>query len=101
MEIEIRYGPHKVGGGGGQGGSESPASRTTFSRLPYFCAPLPPDSRPSLCYSRLQVNQEDQKPGFNFQTVPKLNILVHFLAFALAGVSLVPHESYYRSVFLN
>ena len=88
------------GGGGGTGRSESPASRTTFSRLPYFCAPLPPDSRPSLCCSRLQVNQEDQRPGFNFQTVPKLNILFHFLAFVLAGGSLVPDESYYRSVFL-
>ena len=74
-----------VGGGGGTGGSESPVSPTTFSRLPYFCAPLPPDSRPSLCCFHLQVNQEDQKPGFNFQTVPKLNILVHFLAFLLAG----------------
>ena len=73
------------GGGGWDRGSESPVSPTTFSRLPYFCAPLPPDSRPSLCCSRLQVNQEDQKPGFNFQTVPKLNILVHFLAFVLAG----------------
>ena len=80
--------------------SESPASRTTFSRLPYFCAPLPPDSRPLLCCSRLQVNQEDQKSGFNFQTEPKLNVLVHFLAFVLAGGSLVPDESYYRSVFL-
>ena len=68
-------------GGGGTGGSESPASRTMFSHLPYFYAPLSPDSYPSLCCSHLQVNQEDQKPGFNFQTVPKLNILVHFLAF--------------------
>ena len=82
------------------GGSESPAFRTTFSRPPYFCAPLPPDYRPSLCCSRLQVNQEDQKPGFNFQTVPKLDILVRFLAFVLAGGSLIPDESYYRSVFL-
>ena len=24
---------------------------TTFSCLPYFCAPLPPDSHPSLCWS--------------------------------------------------
>ena len=47
------------GGGGGTGGSESSASRTTFYRLPYLCAPLPPDSRPSLCCFRLQVNQED------------------------------------------
>ena len=28
----------------GDRGSESPASCTTFSRLPYVCAPLPPDS---------------------------------------------------------
>ena len=66
-------------------GSESPVSPTTFSRLPYFCVPLLPDSRPSWCCFHLQVNQEDKKPGFNFQTVPKLNILVHFLAFFLAG----------------
>ena len=48
-------------------GSESPASCTTFSRLPYFCAPLPPDSHLSLSCSRFrfQVNQEDQKPGFD------------------------------------
>ena len=52
-----------------------------MSRFPYFYALLSPDSHPSWCCSRLQVNQEDQKPGFNFQTVPKLNILVHFLAF--------------------
>ena len=26
-----------------------------------------------------EVNQEDQKPWFNFPTVPKSNILVHFL----------------------
>ena len=65
----------------------------TFSRLPYFCVPLPPDSHPSLCCSRLQVNQ----PGFNFQTVPKLNILVHFLVFVLAGGLLGPDESCYRS----
>ena len=65
--------------------SEFPASRTTFSRLPYFCALFPPYFCPSLCCSRLQANQEDQKPRFNFQDVPKLNILVHFLAFVLAG----------------
>ena len=40
--------------------------------------------------TRLQVSQEDQKPGFNFQTVPKLNILVRFLAFVLAGGHWVP-----------
>ena len=32
--------------------------------------------------------------------MPKLNIDVHFLAFFLAGGSLGPNESYYRSVFL-
>ena len=37
----------------GQGGSESPASHATFSHLSYFCAPLPPDSCPSLCCSHL------------------------------------------------
>ena len=41
-------------GGGGDRGSESSASRTTFSLLPYSCPPLPPDSYPSLCCSRLQ-----------------------------------------------
>ena len=54
------------GGGGGRGGSESPASPTMFSHLPYFYALLSPDSHPPLCCSRLQVNQEDQKPRFNF-----------------------------------
>ena len=34
-------------GGGGTG--EGRASCTKFSCLPYFCAPLPPDSHPSLC----------------------------------------------------
>ena len=65
--------------------------------FPYFYTPLPHDPHPLLCCSRLQ---EDQRPGFNFQTVPKLNFLVHFLAFVLAGESLGPDESYYRSVFL-
>ena len=90
--------------GGGEGGetgaSESPASHTTFSHLLYFCAPMPPNSHPSLCCSRLQVNQEDQKPGFNFQTVPKLNILVNFLAFVLAGGSLGPRRSSMNRVFV-
>ena len=85
------------GGWGRKGGSESPASRTAFSRLPYVCAPLPPDSHPSWCCSRLQVNQEDQKLRFNFQTVPKINIRVHSPAFVLAGGSLGPDESYYTS----
>ena len=68
--------------GGGNRGFESPASRTIFSHLPYFYTLLSPDSHPSLCCSRLQVNQEDQnQKNQKFQTVPKLNILVHFLAF--------------------
>ena len=62
-----------VAGGGGNRG------------VTVFCAPLSHDSHPSLCCSRLQVNQEDQKPGFTFQTVPKRNILVYFLAFVWAG----------------
>ena len=61
-----------------------------------FCAPLSHDSHPSLCCSCLQVNKEDQKLRFNFQIVPKLNILVHFLAFILAGGSLGSNESYYK-----
>ena len=99
---EIRVGGGGGGRGGGKGGgrSESPAPRTAFSRLPYVCAPLPPDPHPSLCCSRLQVNQEDKKPKFNFQTVPILNILVRFVAFVLARGSSGPDESYYKSVFL-
>ena len=71
------YGCADGGGGGGGGDRGVRVSRfpCTFSRLPYFCAPLPPDSRPSLCCSCLQVNQDDQKPGFNFQTVPKLKVV--------------------------
>ena len=65
------------GGGGSTRGSESAASRTFVP----LCFPNP---------TRLQVSQEDQKPGFNFQTVPKLNILVRFLAFVLAGGHWVP-----------
>ena len=61
------------------------------SRFPYYVLPPPVRlcpfaSLPSLCCFRLQVNQEDQKPGFNFQTVPKLNILVHYLAFNKSNV---------------
>ena len=122
----VSLGEIRVGGGGGKGGgssespaprtpftrhpppppppparrSESPAPRTAFSRLPYVCAPLPPDPHPSLCCSRRQVNQEDKKPKFNFQTVPILNILVRFVAFVLARGSSGPDESYYKSVFL-
>ena len=44
------------GGGGGAGGSQSTASRSPFSRLPYFFVPLSPDFRPLLCFSRYHVN---------------------------------------------
>ena len=54
---------------GGEGNRRGRASCTTFSCLPYFCAPLPSDSHPSLCCSRLQVNQEDQKPGLTFKKI--------------------------------
>ena len=43
--------------GGGDRGSESSASRTTFSRLPYFCPPLPPDSHPSLSSSVFKIKK--------------------------------------------
>ena len=42
--------------GGDREGSQSPTSRTPFSRLPYFFVPLSPDSRPLLCFSRYHVN---------------------------------------------
>ena len=48
--------PFVVGGGGGAGGSQSPACRTPFSHLPYLFVPLSPDSRLLLCFSRYQVN---------------------------------------------
>ena len=38
------------------GGSQSPASSTPFSRLPYVFVPLSPDSRPLLCFSCYHVN---------------------------------------------
>ena len=38
------------------GGSQSPASRTPLSRLPYLFVPLSPNSRPLLCFSRYHVN---------------------------------------------
>ena len=40
----------------GTGGSQSPASRTPFSRLPYLFVPLSPNSRSLLCFSRYHVN---------------------------------------------
>ena len=60
----------QVEGGGGMGGREvvhspqSSISCTTFTRLQYYCGTLPPDSRPSWYYSRLQVNKMNQKLGF-------------------------------------
>ena len=78
--LSPRYWPHscdtafpysalsvRVEGGGKTG--EVRVSCTTFSCPPYFCAPLPPDFHPSLCCSRLQVNQEDQKPGLTFKKI--------------------------------
>ena len=56
--------------GGGMGGREvvhtpqSPTSCTTFTQLQYYCGTVPPDSRPSWYYSRLQVNKMNQKSGF-------------------------------------
>ena len=55
--------------GGGIGGT-----RGGDQSLP-LSVPRSPASR---TFVPLQVNQEDQKAGFNFQTMPKLNILVHF-----------------------
>ena len=43
---------------------QSSISCTTFTRLQYYCGTLPPDSRPSWYYSRLQVNKMNQKSGF-------------------------------------
>ena len=49
------------GGGGGKGKGEKDWELATASHflyyvlLPYFCVPLPPDSRPPLYYPRLQV----------------------------------------------
>ena len=37
--------------GGGTGGSQSPASRTPFFRLPCVFVPLSHDFRPLLCFS--------------------------------------------------
>ena len=78
--LSPRYWPHscdtafpysalsvRVEGGGETG--EVRVSCTTFSCPPYFCAPLPPDFHSSLCCSRLQVNQEDQKPGLTFKKI--------------------------------
>ena len=53
MDTTILWGG---GGGGGTGGSQSPTSRTPFSRLPYVFVPLFRDSRPLLCFSRYHVN---------------------------------------------
>ena len=54
------YGPQQTevlqSGGGGAGGSQSSASGTLFSRLPYVFVPLSPDSRPLLCFSCYHVN---------------------------------------------
>ena len=71
----------------------SPASRTFVP----LCLPTPALH----CVAPVfRLIKRIRNPGFNFQTVPWLNILVHFLVFVLAEGSLVPDESYYRSVFL-
>ena len=59
---------NSIKGGGVVGGNRGDQS------LP-LSVPCSPASR---TFVPLQVNQEDQKAGFNFQTMPKLNILVHF-----------------------
>ena len=48
--------------GGGDRGSQPLTSCTIFSYLPYFYAPLPPDSHPPLNNSYIQVNKKDHKP---------------------------------------
>lgn len=48
--------------GGGDRGSQPPTSHTMLSHLPYFYAPLPPDSHPPLNNSYIQVNKKDHKP---------------------------------------
>lgn len=51
---------HKERGGGGRVTASHYLSFPAF----LFLAPLPPDSCPSLYYSRLQINKKNQKPGF-------------------------------------
>lgn len=69
----IRYSLELVSSGGGGGGgrrgerdrgegeeetgswSQPPTSCTAFFRLPFFCIPLPPDSRPSLYYPAFRL----------------------------------------------
>ena len=80
--------------GGGQGGSESPASCTTFSHLLYFCVPLTPDSHPWLCCSRLHVNQ-----SLTFKLSQNLTSLFIFWPLFWREDHRTD-ESYYRSVFL-
>ena len=54
----------------------SPGSKTIL-----FLWLLPPiGGEASYVVEMSQRVSEDQKPGFNFQTLPKRNILVHFLA---------------------
>ena len=67
-------------------------SRSLYHVLPPPVVLCPFASRlpPFIVLLCLQVNQEDQKPGFNFQTVHKLNIFVHFLAFVSAWDYWVP-----------
>lgn len=64
-------------------GVTPPTSRTTFSHLPYFWAPLPPDSRPSLIYSLPQVIK-DQKPEL-LTSCAKMNHSLLFSGVAFFG----------------
>ena len=86
FENESKPRNHISGGGGGKkGASESPRFPYHVLPPPVVLCPFASRLPPFIVLLCLQVNQEDQKPGFNFQTVPKLDILVHFLAFVLVG----------------
>ena len=87
-------------GGGGQGGQSLPLS-VPRSPAPRTFVPLCLPTPALHCVAPVfKLIKRIRNPLFNFQTVPKLDILVRFLAFVLAGGSLIPDESYYRSVFL-
>ena len=60
-----------------------PRSPTSYTFVP-LCLPTP------TLHCVAPVFKLIKKPGFNFQTVPKLNIFVHFLAFVSAWDYWVP-----------
>ena len=82
---------------GGTGGSESPASRTMFSHLPYFYAPLSPDSHPSLCCSLLQVKRI-KNPGLIFKLCQNITFL--FIFWPLVDIEW-KFQNFNRWVFLT